>query len=253
MNIHSNKSTVSDNYAYTDDGFTHISVDLYDAEMEQLLQGEKIPVFSKHGFIYELRYYPSSSPIIGAKISHLVDNARSEKPEELKVSWIATEDRLPNVDERVFITTSENDVTIATYTGTFWDTVDGKVFATDHILAWMPNIAPFRVSDEEAIERIKEHISVEGSVSARTKSAMELAIRKMESIDRIMRFLDSEEESETTSLSWKSDISAIRKKFGQIIYGEDVWSDMENSRISKKLKISEDSEQKKESSEDTKD
>ena len=158
------------------------------------------------------------------------------KNSDIIVSWIPVADQLPDLGDIVIVSTSTDEVVMAKYIGDgVWADASGNSISDD-VLAWMPKIQPFNVTDLEAISILKENRDwlLRNAIHPRMTKSLDIAINRMETILKVLDFLKQESSCiNNGSQSYKNSMRILRHKLISMLYGDDTGVDPEHSESDK--------------------
>lgn len=182
-------------------------------DVKNLLSGKSFTLkgFGSHDEDLAVQYDGfTDNKISKITINNIMD--ASESDDSMVVSWNSVDDGFPESDEPVLVSTCDNKVCAAKWKDSTWVFEEGNTVYSDGVVAWMPMIKPYRITDSEAIRLIKEYVSDAEDIPARTKESFELAISRISAVKKLVKYLNLV----CTDISSGEDVSERMETFNEV-------------------------------------
>ena len=161
------------------------------ADVKNLLSGKSFVLkgFGPHDEDLTVQYDGFTENKISKRTINNIMNA-SESDDSMVVSWNSVDDGFPELYKSVLISTIDNNIYIVQRENESWVLSNGDKISDESVVAWMPMIKPYRVTDSEAIRLIKEYVSDTEDIPARTRESFELAISRISAVEKFVDYLN---------------------------------------------------------------
>ena len=184
-------------------------------DVKNLLLGKTFTLkgFGPHDEDLTVQYDGFTENKISKRTINNIMNA-SESDDSMVVSWNSVDDGFPESDDPVLVSTCDNNVCIAKWkdADTTWVLLEGNAKYAEGVVAWMPMIKPYKVTDSEAIRLIKGYVSDTKDIPARTRESFELAISRISAVKKLVKYLNLV----CTDISSGEDVSERMETFNEV-------------------------------------
>lgn len=160
-------------------------------DVKNLLSGKSFTLkgFGPHDEDLAVQYDGFTENKISKRTINNIMNA-SESVDSMVVSWNSVDDGFPESDDPVLVSTCDNKVCVAKWKDSIWVFEEENSIYADGVVAWMPMIRPYRITDSDAIRLIKEYVSDTEDIPARTRESFELAISRISAVEKLVKYLN---------------------------------------------------------------